>query len=486
MTRIQICITAVLALVSVPAAGQPNCGDPPDVLIVLDHSGSMTTKSGTQSNWEHAKTAVQNLATQYAIQIRFGLMLFPKHPNGSSCEGGQINVQVGNNTQAAIGAVLGAASPTGLTPISVSLKNAHNYLQGIDPQKKKYVLLITDGQETCGGKPVDWVKALYGKNIETYVVGFGSGVDQTELNDLATAGGTAIPGGTTKYYQADNPTQLNQALQAIGSLVSCCGNGVLDPGEKCDKAIAAGKTGACPTAATCDDQNPCTVDATSGADCNVVCTNTPITQPANGDGCCPPGANTQNDSDCKPACGNGVLEAGEICDPGITSGPGKCKTLADCDDGDVCTKDELTGAACDVKCKHTAVAPDPVSQDGCCPPGSSQTEDADCLPKCNPDSTGPCVDLCKDVTCPAGQQCKEGKCVPLEPDGGLSGVDPKSDDGGSERKNPNGNGAGAGEGEDWGEGGGCACRAGTGSALSALCVPALLLLLGLALSRRRF
>jgi MYXO-CTERM domain-containing protein len=484
MTRLTCITIAALILVSAPAAGQPNCGDPPDVLIVLDHSGSMTTVSGTLSNWGHAKAAVNNLATQYAVQIRFGLMLFPLHPNGGSCDGGQVNVQVGNNTQAAMSAVLNAASPTGLTPISVSLKNAHTYLQSIDPNKKKYVLLITDGQETCGGKPIDWVKALFGSNIETYVVGFGSGVDQTELNDLAKAGGTAAPGATS-YYQADNPTQLNQALQAIGSLVSCCGNGVLDAGEKCDKTIPAGTTGACPTAADCDDKNPCTVDATSGADCNVVCTNTPITQPQNGDGCCPPGATSQNDSDCKPACGNGVLETGETCDPGIASGPGACKTLADCDDSDVCTKDELTGGPCDVQCKHTPVKPDPASKDGCCPPGSSLTEDADCLPKCNPDSTGPCVDLCKDVTCPAGQQCEEGKCVPLEPDGGLSGVDPKkktnSGDGGAEPSEPKG---AAGAGDNWDEGGGCACRAGPGPTVRSLFVPALLLLLGLALSRR--
>jgi len=31
-----------------------------------------------------------------------------------------------------------------------------------------------------------------------------------------------------------------------------------------------------------------------------------------------------------PECGNGVLEAGEQCDPGIKSGTGKCKTAADC------------------------------------------------------------------------------------------------------------------------------------------------------------
>ena len=33
-----------------------------------------------------------------------------------------------------------------------------------------------------------------------------------------------------------------------------------------------------------------------------------------GDGCCAPGCNATNDSDCTPICGNGVVEAGETCD----------------------------------------------------------------------------------------------------------------------------------------------------------------------------
>ena len=43
---------------------------------------------------------------------------------------------------------------------------------------------------------------------------------------------------------------------------------------------------------------------------------------ANGDGCCPGGCTSRDDSDCAAACGNGVVEAGEsatgIAPPSVT------------------------------------------------------------------------------------------------------------------------------------------------------------------------
>jgi hypothetical protein len=37
---------------------------------------------------------------------------------------------------------------------------------------------------------------------------------------------------------------------------------------------------------------------------------------ADGDACCPAGANANNDADCAPECGNDITEAGEECDGG--------------------------------------------------------------------------------------------------------------------------------------------------------------------------
>lgn len=91
-----------------------------------------------------------------------------------------------------------------------------------------------------------------------------------------------------------------------------CGNGSVEPNETCD----GNGDNACPT--NCDDGVACTVDYTSGSPghCNVVCTNVPVTAALSGDGCCPPGASANTDSDCVAECGNGKTEQGEECDDG--------------------------------------------------------------------------------------------------------------------------------------------------------------------------
>ena len=105
--------------------------------------------------------------------------------------------------------------------------------------------------------------------------------------------------------------------------VVVCGNGVYEPpSETCDTAIASG-AGACPAA--CDDGVACTSNVLGNAGtCQALCVFPPITNPMNGDGCCPSGANANNDNDCAPMCGNGVVEAGEQCDDGNSNNNDAC------------------------------------------------------------------------------------------------------------------------------------------------------------------
>lgn len=140
-----------------------------------------------------------------------------------------------------------------------------------------------------------------------------------------------------------------------------CGNGTVEASETCDTLIDPGDPGACPQGPEdCDDGNACTADdVQSAGTCNATCVHGDITTPSGAtmDGCCPTGANANNDADCPPACGNGVVEYGELCDTGITSGnPGACPVLADCDDGDSCTIDSVSGAGtCNAECEYDAI-----------------------------------------------------------------------------------------------------------------------------------
>ena len=147
-----------------------------------------------------------------------------------------------------------------------------------------------------------------------------------------------------------------------------CGNDVIEAGETCDPPAS------CPV--SCDDGNPCTIDAMTGsaANCNVACSRTNIVDCTDGDGCCPAGCDNTTDNDCSPSCGNDVIEAGETCDP-----PASCPVS--CDDPDPCTVDAMTGGPddCDVACSHTDIVAC-IDADGCCPFGCDSSSDNDCPP----------------------------------------------------------------------------------------------------------
>src|SRR5579884_4083130 len=155
-----------------------------------------------------------------------------------------------------------------------------------------------------------------------------------------------------------------------------CGNGIVEPGEQCDKGIPAGQPGACPT--SCDDHDNCTTETMQGSaeNCTARCVYRQVTECGRDDGCCPQGCNATNDPNCRPVCGNGVVESGETCDPSST-----CPQS--CDDGNACTRDVLSGSAasCDVRCDHSPITSCGPS-DGCCPAGCNANNDPDCQPTC--------------------------------------------------------------------------------------------------------
>jgi len=182
--------------------------------------------------------------------------------------------------------------------------------------------------------------------------------------------------------------------QNDGDCSSTCGNGTIEAGETCD--------GNCP--AQCGDGIACTRDILTGAPetCSVQCSFEQIVTCQSGDGCCAPGCDTSNDSDCAASCGNGIIEEGEACD-------GNCPSV--CVDGNACTTGRLVGSAatCDATCLF-----DPVTQcasgDGCCPAGCTTATDSDCSATCG-NGTVEAGETC-DGDCPTG--CSDGNACTVD------------------------------------------------------------------------
>lgn len=187
-----------------------------NMLIAFDKSGSMADAINGTPKWNIATTAIKQVTAQYQSQIRFGLVLFPLGGQSSqSCVPASISVPVGDMKASAIAQVLDNEGPAGRTPIGGVLTAAGNAPDLADPMRANYVLLMTDGTETCSGDGVAAATAnLQNKGIKTFVVGFGGEVDATNLSDIAVAGGTPRA-GTPRYYQADDAPGLLQAFNVI-------------------------------------------------------------------------------------------------------------------------------------------------------------------------------------------------------------------------------------------------------------------------------
>jgi cysteine-rich repeat protein len=234
--------------------------------------------------------------------------------------------------------------------------------------------------------------------------------DACTLDQLSNAGGCQAECLTTAItLPMDNdgccPPGANAATD--NDCIASCGNGALEPGELCDTGITGG-AGACPT--TCDDGVSCTADAITGTECQQACANTPITLPANNDGCCPPGANSTNDNDCPPDCGNGVLDPGETCDIAIPSGPGRCPTT--CNDGIACTTNVLDNpGTCLAACSFPPITT-PINNDNCCPTGANANNDNDCPPVCGNGIPEP-GEACDDGNTNNTDSCANDCTIPI-------------------------------------------------------------------------
>jgi cysteine-rich repeat protein len=174
----------------------------------------------------------------------------------------------------------------------------------------------------------------------------------------------------------DGDVGLDAACDPMCKLT--CGNGVVDStvGELCD----SGATGADACPVSCDDAQACTTDVLDGSECTTNCVHSTITGAADGDGCCPAGANANTDNDCTANCGNGFLETGELCDTGITAGAGACPVT--CNDAQSCTTDVLMNpGSCNATCSNTPITT-PINNDNCCPNGATSATDNDCLASC--------------------------------------------------------------------------------------------------------
>lgn len=212
---------------------------PPDLLIVLDRSGSMNDDAagmvcvggcGANSKWTQMTNAIISVVSDTEAKIRWGLKFFAS--GAQACNvGSSAEVPVGAMNAAAIRAAIGGTTAGSATPTRAAETQAAAYLATVSDPNPKYILLATDGLPNCahGGSPltaddsaaVTAVASVAATGIPTFVVGIatnGSTADGT-LNMMAVAGGKPRA-GTPSYYPVATATDLESALMVIQGMVA--------------------------------------------------------------------------------------------------------------------------------------------------------------------------------------------------------------------------------------------------------------------------
>ncbi len=219
-------------------------GDPADLLLVVDKSGSMDDSLDTgQDKWPVMRDALTTVVQQYENGIRFGLMLYP---DDDACAAGSVRSQLAMQNAGSITGQLGSTFPDGGTPTHTTIAAAGSYYAGVTSPGERYVLLATDGEPNCGDPADDEaptvtesiaaIEALHGDGISTFVLGFGGTIN----NYPATLQSMAQAGGTGDYFAANSPDELATALDAIASevgLPSCSFRLDREPGGASDLVV---------------------------------------------------------------------------------------------------------------------------------------------------------------------------------------------------------------------------------------------------------
>jgi hypothetical protein len=177
------------------------------VEIILDASGSMLQRMGKQRRIDIAKQTLTRLtASRIPAGTPFAMRVFGREVD--SCQT-DLDIALGPLDAAAVGARIGKleAKNNARTPIGASLEKVSDDLRAA--RGERLVILLTDGEETCGGDPAAAIMKLRKANIGVRVNIVGFAIDD---EGLAASFRHWSDAGGGLYFDARDAAGLDKAL----------------------------------------------------------------------------------------------------------------------------------------------------------------------------------------------------------------------------------------------------------------------------------
>ncbi len=177
----------------------------PQIMIVLDGSGSMWGKIEDKAKITIARETLERVVDQLPSTSEVGLIVYGHRQKGD-CNDIETLVEPAAGQAEKIKQAVAELNPKGKTPLSASVQIAAEKLKYTE--NKATVVLVTDGLETCEAEPCQLAVELerLGVDFTAHVIGFGLTLDEGK-QIACLAEGT---GGL--YLAADNANELVEAL----------------------------------------------------------------------------------------------------------------------------------------------------------------------------------------------------------------------------------------------------------------------------------
>lgn len=183
-----------------------------DIEFIVDVSGSMRKVSGGETQINSARKALiktlQGIPDETFVALRVYGHRVEQANKAESCQDTELAVPFGKVNKEQIKSKIEALAPKGYTPIALSLEKARGDF-GAEREAEKVIILLSDGEETCGGDPVAVLKKLKeeGFKVVVHTVGFNvDDVTRKQLQDIAS-----VTGG--KFFDAKGADQLTKSLE---------------------------------------------------------------------------------------------------------------------------------------------------------------------------------------------------------------------------------------------------------------------------------
>ncbi|MGX5530509.1 VWA domain-containing protein [Bacillus toyonensis] len=186
-----------------------------NVEILLDASGSMAGKVNGQVKMEAAKKAIYNYLDKIPDNANVMLRVYGhkgsnnENDKSISCGSSEVMYPLQPYKKEQFNAALSNFGPKGWTPLASAIESVNDdFKEYTGEENLNVVYIVSDGEETCGGDPVNAAKNLNQSSTHAVVNIIGFDVKNSEQQQLKNT----AEAGKGNYATVSNADELYQTL----------------------------------------------------------------------------------------------------------------------------------------------------------------------------------------------------------------------------------------------------------------------------------